>query len=62
MVMMKTLNPSHNQIEPLTASMKKSKIAFGLGVSKRGLARLQLFERLPYNSRFLKGNKQCLNN
>lgn len=36
MVMMKTLNPIHNQFEPLTASMKKNKIAFGLGGSNPG--------------------------
>ena len=35
MAMMKTLNPTHNQVEPLTASMKKNKIAFGWGGSKR---------------------------
>ena len=29
MAMMKTLNPSHNQFEPLTGSMKKNKIALG---------------------------------
>lgn len=37
MVTIKILNPIHNQFEPLTASMKKNKIAFGSGRSKREL-------------------------
>jgi len=35
MVMMKILNPIHNQFEPLTASMKEGKIASASAWSKR---------------------------
>jgi hypothetical protein len=35
MVMMNTLNPTHNQVEPLNPSMKKSKIALGWRRCKR---------------------------
>jgi hypothetical protein len=38
MVMMNTLNPTHNQVEPLNPSMKKSKIALGAGWGKWVLA------------------------
>lgn len=35
MVKMKRLNPTHNQVEPLYASIEKVKIAFAFGWSKQ---------------------------
>lgn len=57
MVRMNRLNPIHNQVEPLIASIERSKIASGLYWSK-----LAALPRLPYNPQFLKGSKQCSNN